>query len=49
VGDEVSYPKERYVQRTGFSEEQIVRILDEVKTGAKVTETCRKYGISDVT
>jgi hypothetical protein len=49
VGDNVSYPKERYVQKTGVSEEQIVRILNEVKTGAKVTETCRKCGISDVT
>jgi hypothetical protein len=49
VGDKVSYPKERYVKKTSFSEEPIVWILNEVKTGAKVAETCCKYGISDVT
>jgi len=49
VGDKVSYPKERYVKKTSFSEEQVVWILNEVKTGAKVVETCRKYDISDVT
>ena len=49
MGDKVSYPKERYVKKTSFSDEQIVRILKEVKAGAKVVETCRKYDISEVT
>jgi putative transposase len=32
-----------------FTEEQIVAILGETRAGAKVGETCRKYGISDAT
>jgi putative transposase len=48
---EVEFPntEERYVKKTRFSEEQIVRILKEVDAGVKVAETCRKYGISDAT
>ena len=29
-----------------FSEEQIIKILEEAKTGLKVEELCRKHGIS---
>ena len=32
-----------------FTEEQIVGILQEAAAGMKVTEVCRKYGISDCT
>lgn len=32
-----------------FTEEQILQILAEVQKGAKVGETCRKHGISEVT
>ena len=32
-----------------FTEEQIIKVLDEVKTGLKVAEVCRKYGISEPT
>ena len=32
-----------------FSEEQIVRILKEIEAGAKVAETCRKYGVGEST
>lgn len=32
-----------------FTEEQILQVLTEVRQGAKVAETCRKYGISEVT
>jgi putative transposase len=32
-----------------YSEEKIVQILNEVIAGAKVLDTCRKYGISDAT
>ena len=32
-----------------FTEEQILQVLTEVRQGAKVGETCRKYGISEVT
>ena len=29
-----------------FTEEQIIKVLDEVKAGMKVEEVCRKHGIS---
>ena len=32
-----------------FSEEQIIRILQEAEAGAKVIDLCRKHGISDAT
>ena len=32
-----------------YSEEKIIAILKEVEVGAKVADTCRKYGISDAT
>jgi len=32
-----------------FTEEQIIRILQEAETGMKVMELCRKHGISDAT
>ena len=32
-----------------FTEEQIIRILDEAKTGIKVEELCRKHSISQPT
>lgn len=32
-----------------FSEEQIVKVLEESKTGIKVEELCRKHGISSAT
>lgn len=32
-----------------FTEEQILKVLNEVREGSKVIETCRKYGISGVT
>jgi putative transposase len=35
--------------KSKYSEEKIVQILGEVAAGAKVLETCRKYGISDGT
>ncbi len=35
------------MKKSKFSETQIVSILREVEAGAKVAETCRKYGISD--
>jgi putative transposase len=30
-----------------FSEEQIIALLKEAEAGAKVTELCRRHGISD--
>ena len=32
-----------------FTEEQIIKVLDEVKMGLKVAEVCRKYGVSEPT
>jgi len=32
-----------------FTEEQIIKVLEEVKMGRKVEEVCRKYGISHPT
>jgi putative transposase len=32
-----------------FSEEQIIAILKEAEAGVKVTELCRRHGISDAT
>lgn len=32
-----------------FTEEQIIRILQEAEAGMKVMEVCRKHGISDAT
>lgn len=36
------------MKKSRSPEEQIVRILKEVEAGAKVVETCRKHGISDL-
>ena len=30
-----------------YSEEQIIKILNEAESGVPVTELCRKYGMSD--
>ncbi len=32
-----------------FTEEQIIRILQEAESGMKVMDLCRKHGISDAT
>ncbi|HEX9745516.1 MAG TPA: transposase, partial [bacterium] len=32
-----------------YSEEQIVRVLQEVEKGMSITEVCREHGISDQT
>ena len=32
-----------------FTEEQIIRILQEAESGMKVLDVCRKHGISDAT
>lgn len=32
-----------------FTEEQIIRILQEAEAGTKVMDLCRKHGISDAT
>jgi putative transposase len=37
------------MKRGRFSEEQIIAVLKEADGGAKVTEVCRKHGISDAT
>ena len=37
------------MKRGQFTEEQIIGILKEVEAGQKVTEVCRKYGLSSAT
>lgn len=37
------------MKKSRFSEAQIVGILKEVEMGAKVAETCRKHGVSELT
>jgi len=34
---------------TRYKEEQIIRILKEVESGASVADVCRKYGVSEQT
>lgn len=37
------------MKRKRFSEEQIIRILQESDSGVSLSELCRKYGFSDST
>ena len=37
------------MKKSKYSEQQIITLLKEVELGAKVGETCRKYGISEPT
>ncbi len=37
------------MKRARFSEEQIIEVLKEAEAGTKVTELCRRHGISDAT
>jgi putative transposase len=41
--------KGKHVKERRFSEEQIIAILKEAEAGTKVTELCRRQGISDAT
>lgn len=37
------------MKRKRYSEEQIIRILQEAEFGVKTADLCRKYGMSDAT
>jgi len=37
------------MKKTRFTEEQILKVLQEYQAGKKVMDICREYGISDAT
>jgi len=37
------------MKKSRFSEEQIIKVLQEVETGLPIQDVCRKHGISDQT
>ena len=37
------------MRKTRYSEEQIIRVLQEVESGAKVRDVCREHGIAENT
>lgn len=37
------------MKKSKFTEEQVIAVLREEEQGMKVSELCRKYGISDQT
>jgi putative transposase len=37
------------MQRKKYTEEQIIQVLKEGEDGAKISDLCRKYGMSDAT
>lgn len=37
------------MRKSRYTEEQIIKVLKEQESGAKVSELCRKYGISEQT
>jgi putative transposase len=37
------------VKAKQYTEEQIIAVLKEAEAGAKITDLCRKYGMSDAT
>ena len=37
------------MKRKRYSEEQIIKVLQEAESGVKTADICRKYGISDAT
>jgi putative transposase len=45
----VGEAKEDRMRKSRFSEEKIIGFLKEVENGAKVSDVCRRYGVSEQT
>ncbi|GAA0033915.1 transposase [Bradyrhizobium ottawaense] len=43
----LAHDKDQSMERSRFSEEQIIGILKEHEAGVSVVDLCRKYGVSD--
>jgi len=49
VGCVKTLTRRHRMKRKRYSEEQIIRVLQEAESGVKTADLCRKYGMSDAT
>jgi putative transposase len=41
--------EDSFMKRKRYSQEQVIKILQEIEAGKTVTETCRQYQVSEAT